>query len=114
MLTLATASEQNDTYFDVEHSTNGLEFKTIGNVKGQGTAQTVTNYNFEHTAPIAGINYYRLKQVDFDGAFTYSPVQSIEFGKSDFVIKSNLVKEGLDIIVNNMNATQVNIFNWWG
>lgn len=52
--------------------------------------------------------------MDFDGAFTYSPVQAIEFGKSDFVIKSNLVKEDVDIIVNNSNATQVNIYNWSG
>lgn len=114
LLTWVTASEQNNAYFDVEHSTNGLEFKAIGNVKGQGTTQSVSNYNFEHTAPFTGMNYYRLKQVDIDGAFVYSPVRSIEFGKSGFIIKSNLVKDDVDMIVNNSNAVEVSIYNWNG
>ncbi|HRG07082.1 MAG TPA: hypothetical protein PLJ08_00780, partial [Cyclobacteriaceae bacterium] len=59
-----TASELNNDFFTVQHSTDGVEFTSLGNVNGQGTKQSATTYNFVDDSPMAGINYYRLKQTD--------------------------------------------------
>ena len=73
LLTWTTASEKDNAYFNIEHSTSGIDFQTIGQVKGNGTTTTATTYNFEHQTPSVFINYYRLKQVDTDGKTTLSP-----------------------------------------
>ncbi len=75
-----TSSEVNSHYFDVEFSIDGVKFNKIGNVAAVGNSTTTTSYNFLHTAPINGLNYYRLKQVDMDGSFKYSPIRTVKFG----------------------------------
>lgn len=67
-----TATEQNSDYFEVERSVDGLSFITIGNVAAAGFSTTEIDYAFNDDAPVAGINYYRLRMVDLDGTFTYS------------------------------------------
>lgn len=78
LLTWKTASERNNDYFQVEHSTDGSIFKPIGKVSGKGTTATPNSYSFSHTQPAGGANYYRLKQVDIDGKYAYSPIASVE------------------------------------
>lgn len=73
-LSWATASELNNDYFEIQRSTNGTDFRTIGHVAGHGTSYQATQYSFTDTSPVDGVNYYRLKQYDFDGAFEYSPL----------------------------------------
>jgi hypothetical protein len=73
MLEWTTASEQNNAYFNLQHSTNGVDFKTIAKVNSKaqnGNSQTELNYGFEHTTPSLGHNYYRLEQVDIDNQST--------------------------------------------
>jgi hypothetical protein len=67
-----TASEINNEGFEVQHSTNGVHFASIGWVEGHGTTNVANEYHFVHENPVQGWNYYRLKQVDFDGKFEYS------------------------------------------
>jgi hypothetical protein len=69
-----TATEINNDVFIIESSTDGINFFQIGNVPGSGNSSVTLEYNFIDDSPKAGINYYRLKQVDFDGAFSYSQV----------------------------------------
>ncbi|NJL74217.1 MAG: T9SS type A sorting domain-containing protein [Saprospiraceae bacterium] len=69
-----TASEENNDYFQIERSQNGAKFEVLGKVKGAGTTVEPQTYNFVDVTPKAGVNYYRLKQVDFDGAFEYSNI----------------------------------------
>jgi hypothetical protein len=73
-LAWVTATELNNDFFQIEHSRDGIQFHAVGKVKGQGTTTGVVVYSFLHRQPISGTNYYRLKQVDFDGAFEYSDV----------------------------------------
>jgi hypothetical protein len=81
MIHWVTATEVNNNYFDVEHSTNGEDFVQIGRVNSKNSNSTsVQNYDFKHTKTAKGINYYRLKQVDFDGTFEYSDIRSVVFG----------------------------------
>ncbi|MFC5270554.1 T9SS type A sorting domain-containing protein [Adhaeribacter terreus] len=69
-----TASEQNNDRFEVERSTDGKHFEKIGMVKGNGNSSNTIAYNFLDRHPQQGTNYYRLKQVDFDGKFEYSNI----------------------------------------
>jgi hypothetical protein len=74
-----TASEKNSDYFEVQRSTNGELFSAIGKIKGEGTTSSVSTYLFTDRAPVAGVAYYRLRQVDFDGTESYSPINSVQW-----------------------------------
>ncbi len=76
----ATASELDNDYFMVERSIDGNSFSAIGRVEGSGTSSAVTAYKLIDTAPFRGVGYYRLKQVDSDGSFTYSSTVAVAFG----------------------------------
>ncbi|MCB9333534.1 MAG: T9SS type A sorting domain-containing protein [Lewinellaceae bacterium] len=73
----ATATETNNDYFAVEHSTDGRQFATIGQVAGFGTTQLPQQYTFRHRQPSPGTNYYRLRQVDWDGSQSYSVLRLV-------------------------------------
>jgi hypothetical protein len=77
ILNWATASEINNKGFEIERSTNGDRFEMIGFTKGAGNTNTVVNYQFLDENAFTSTNssdlYYRLRQIDFDGAFEYSP-----------------------------------------
>lgn len=77
-LTWATASEINNDYFLVQHSTDGARFDDLGMVPGAGTTGQPQAYQWMHDRPAAGVNYYRLKQVDFDGQYEYSPIRVVD------------------------------------
>lgn len=68
----ATATERNSDHFDVQRSADNEHFTTIGTVGAAGDAQYRSDYLFTDEAPLIGANYYRLKQVDRDGAFVHT------------------------------------------
>lgn len=78
-----TATELDNDFFTVERSRNGIDFTPITNIKGAGTTTLPQNYSFIDENPYNGINYYRLKQTDFDGTTDYSEVRSIEIKGQD-------------------------------
>ncbi|MCB0572064.1 MAG: T9SS type A sorting domain-containing protein [Phaeodactylibacter sp.] len=78
-LTWRTASEHDNDYMAVERSADGRSFIEIGRVPGAGYTLTPQNYRFVDENPQAGLNYYRLRQVDFDGAATYHGPVSVAF-----------------------------------
>lgn len=82
-----TASELNNAFFEIERSANGRDFENIGKVAGAGTSQTPLDYEFTDLLPLNGWNYYRLRQVDFDGQFSYSPVEAVLMGKAGAEIR---------------------------
>jgi hypothetical protein len=70
-----TFSETNNAHFVIQHSTDPLlGFEDLGQVNGAGTTTSSKSYEFLHDNPMLGDNYYRLKQVDINGAFGYSNV----------------------------------------
>jgi hypothetical protein len=73
LLTWSTFSETNNQGFAVEHQESGGEFEKIGFVAGHGTSDVENRYKFEVTDLDPGLHRFRLKQIDFDGAFDYSP-----------------------------------------
>ena len=62
-----TTSEKNNDYFILEKSYDTKKWSTIANVKGNGTTNSIQNYNWKYIVDFSGICYYRLTQVDFDG-----------------------------------------------
>jgi hypothetical protein len=67
-----TESESNTNHFEIERSTDGTTFGSIGRVSASGTTSLKTNYTFADNTPPIGTNFYRLKMTDKDGQFTYS------------------------------------------
>jgi len=75
----ATASEQNSAYFLVQRSADGRSFGDLHRVAAQGNATSRRDYATLDAAPLAGLSYYRLRQVDTDGKEAYSPVVAVRF-----------------------------------
>lgn len=80
MLSWSTATEYNNSHFEIEHSTNMEGFVSLGRVSSKaanGNSNQLLDYHYTHNSAGSGQNYYRLKQVDFDGKFSYSKIVSI-------------------------------------
>lgn len=77
-LTWKTESELDNDYFAVERSSDGENFEMLGTTKGAGTVSHASDYSFTDVSPLGGKSYYRLRQVDFDGAYSFSPIRRIE------------------------------------
>lgn len=71
-LNWSTATELNNSGFDIERKSSNGEWRKIGFVKGAGTTTTIQNYSFTDKDLTSGKYSYRLKQIDFDGRFEYS------------------------------------------
>ncbi|MDF1676201.1 MAG: T9SS type A sorting domain-containing protein [Vicingaceae bacterium] len=78
LLEWVTLSEINNDFFTIERSMDAQFFQVIGKVKGAGNSNSVLDYGFVDEYPHKGINYYRLKQTDFDGTYSYSDVIAIK------------------------------------
>lgn len=101
LLEWETATEVNNAFFQVERSLNGKEFDTISKVEGVGNSDITQSYQLLDESPRSGINYYRLKQVDFDGAFEYHPIVSVDMGP---------IKEASLQLFPNPAIDKVNVF----
>jgi hypothetical protein len=100
VLSWATATEINSNYFELEHSTNMKDWNTIANIKGKGNSTQIVNYEFTHqNIELHTIHYYRIKQVDYNTHFSYSPVRSVSIGKahSTFTIWPNPASDVVSI-----------------
>lgn len=72
VLEWTTLSEKDNDFFEIERSTDGINFATIGFVQGAGNSAEKLAYNFADNAPESGRAYYRLSQVDYDGTRSYA------------------------------------------
>jgi hypothetical protein len=81
-LNWSTSSEENNDYFIVERSSDGITFTEIGRVDGSGNSASIQQYNYEDLRPLSGTNYYRLQQVDFDGKASYSNIVLLDNGST--------------------------------
>lgn len=74
-----TASEKNNDFFTIERSLDGKQFRPIGEVDGQGNSVEMRYYTYEDHSPIHGVQYYQLKQTDFNGDFEYSKIIRVNY-----------------------------------
>lgn len=77
LLDWATSAEVNNEGFEVQHSEDGIIWQKAGFVSGKGTTTAEQAYHFIHKEAVNGLNYYRLKQMDLDGAFEFSEIISV-------------------------------------
>lgn len=92
-----TATEHNNTGFDIERSNDGKNWEKIGFVPGHGNSQEQRTYQFIDPRPLPGNNFYRLVQVDADGSATYSDIKSVvlaDDNKPGFHVFPNPVTQG--------------------
>lgn len=88
-----TATEQNNKGFELQRSTNGNEFSSIGFIPTQarsGNSNNILSYHFTDKQPLSGNNYYRLKQIDFDGHSTLSNIVLIKRDKDNQLYIANI------------------------
>ncbi len=115
-----TLSEINNDYFNIEKSTDGLNYETIASVKGSGNTTDLVEYSFTDYNPVFGRSYYRLKQTDFDGqSETFAPIavefSSLNSGKLSF---TNPVRPGDQVTIftsaGDEELLTVSVFNMVG
>ena len=118
-LTWITSSEINNDYFTVERSKNGFDWEAINKIKGAGNSNNTLKYLDIDKQPLTGVSYYRLKQTDFNGDYSYSDIKTVVFNKEKVItvypnpVKDNLVISNLceDCIVNVYASTGQLIFS---
>ncbi len=114
LLTWRTETETNNSGFEIQRSQDGVNWERIGWQAGQGTSTTSHAYTYVDENPHTGISYYRLKQVDFDGQFSYSNTVSLDYSRPQVNIFPNPVKDKLYIHTNDYNVDNVLMFNMMG
>ncbi len=126
----ATATEQDNSHFIVEKSTDGRNFQEIGKVDGQGTTAEEQYYSFIDKRLRSEKTYYRLKQVDYDGTYSYSNIAVISlkkdspcfnplgtgfvqpnpnFGQFQFIVSLEEGLEGTEFIMTDLLGKQLSI-----
>jgi hypothetical protein len=95
-LNWVTASELNNFYFTIQRSGTGEHFIDLFNVGGAGTTSSLTSYTAIDPNPLHGNSYYRLKQVDYNGKYSFSPVRKVMIlTRTPVSIYPNPAREGL-------------------
>ena len=108
LLKWTTESELNNDHFTVEHSASGSLFLPIATLKGKGNSSERLNYQYTDVNFAQGINYYRLKQTDFDGKSTYSEVRSVkmDLNVAPVAVYPNPFKTDLSVSVKDASALE--------
>jgi len=115
-LNWVSASEENNEYYAIERSKNGLEWEELGRLSGMGTTSLSAEYNFSDENPFLGTSYYRLKQFDFRGKSKTFNVEVVRLDQKGEVYMVNINKEKVEFNVNieKSEAAIVEIYNILG
>jgi hypothetical protein len=117
-VTWSVASQINNEKYVIEHShpesfRDGSNFTPIGEIAGDGTSNETKNYEYIHTSPSIGMNYYRIKQVDYDGKYSYSDIASVRYdGNGKTSIYPNPATS--EVTITNTAPTSLQIMDVYG
>ena len=107
------ANERANNKYAVEYSVNGVNFSEIGIVAGKGSLSSANSYQFIHRNVIGAISYYRIKSIDADGSYSYSPIIKINNANAGavnyFSISPNPVITHTNLEVQSSVASKVNL-----
>ena len=95
-LNWSTATEINNEGFAVERSTDGVNFIKIGYISGNGNSNMTNHYSYQDSNVSEGIYYYRLKQIDYDGASEYSPIRNASITGRNQMVLSQFIPNPAD------------------
>jgi hypothetical protein len=112
----STSSELNNDYFILEKSTDAVNFEQLAIVMGAGTSTDRHDYSFVDNNPNKGYNYYRVKNVDFDGTTSESPVIAISYNSAEQLsIYPNPLPKGEQLNISSTeNFERISLFNAYG
>jgi hypothetical protein len=117
-LNWSTTSELNNEEFSIERSSNGTQFTSMGTVPGNLTTNLISHYSFTDKDPLSGASFYRIKQTDLDGKYSYSDiirVSSSEASRTGIRIFPNPLPTGQVLTIENSNfrnkKVNITIFN---
>lgn len=110
-----TSNELNNRGFEVQKSDNSIDWDTYEFVDGKGTSFDLNKYESIDRSPFNGSNYYRLKQIDYDGNFEYSKVISLVFDKREEIISfPNPISDQFILAGHVSDEVNINIYNSTG
>ncbi|MEW6467297.1 MAG: T9SS type A sorting domain-containing protein [Bacteroidota bacterium] len=110
-LNWTVAGQVNNDYFTVERTADGMAFTEIATVDGAGNSSFTLKYSATDADPLSGISYYRLKQTDFDGKFSYSGLVPVSIDQESTlqIIAVQNSEAGLDVFVGASCGCVLNI-----
>lgn len=116
VLNWSTISEINNDYYVIEKSLNGIDFFSISTIQGSGNSNQLLKYSIVDDELSEKQTYYRLKQVDFDGAYNYSNIISSNCVSSDFNIYPNPASNTINISLTGTDKSKptAKIYNPFG
>lgn len=107
LIAWSTATERNNSHFTIQRSQDGAIFKDLGEVKGKGSTNTASHYNFTDEGAPGGMLYYRIKQTDFNGSSRYSPIVVVNHaGKFSFEINKLFPSPANDFITVDLSSDE--------
>lgn len=110
-----TYSELNNDYFIVERSKDAKNWQSIGEIKGNGTTNEKIRYHHTDEAPLKGLNFYRLMQVDMDGTSTiHDEMVSVQFGQTEVVLYPNPARDNISLLADNLRIKHLAVYDWSG
>lgn len=112
-ITWTTASEINNDYYTIEKSKDGIHFETLSVIDAAGNSSFLINYKDIDANPFDGISYYRLKQTDLNGTFTYSKIVAVNYSLSDdgLSIFPNPTDGEININIKDLEGKEVLVIN---
>ena len=102
-----TKSERDNDFFTVERSVDGENWERILIVDGAGNSSTTLNYATWDFVPELGLSYYRLKQTDFNGTYSYSDISSVFISNASTLVYPNPAKDEIYVYSEEINAATV-------
>ncbi len=119
LVSWSTQSEQNSSMFEVERSYDGISFIKIGSVQAAGNSASIRNYQFTDINAAKSLIFYRIKLVDVDASYKYSPVRMVarsESNTQDFFLYPNPASTTVSLALHKVaeKNMQVQIVNQLG
>lgn len=104
-----TQQEINTATFELENSTDALQWDALASISAAGNSATVKNY--QHKFIATGKNYYRLKMIDADGKFSYSKVITVNCNNNSWNVKlyPNPATDRIELLLNHKNSEKVQL-----
>ena len=111
-----TLTELNNDFFTIERSVDALTFESLEKINGAGNSLSILNYTTTDERPFMGMSYYRLKQTDFNGSYSYSNIKSVYLNESSQIeAYPNPNENGiLKIATGNTNPIDIKLLNSLG
>lgn len=112
LLQWSTSDAAGTSRFVIEKSTDNLHYTALDSVAAAADANGVNNYQYTDTHLVHGINYYRLRMVDQNGQFDYSPIRTIDgAGQGGITIYPNPVQNGNLYISSTVNTQLIRLMD---